>query len=216
MFNTKKFNEAQFNTTSVSEDVPLCAIYIFCFVPSVPVPCVIQVEVCSIILTTYAPTLNVTLTAPLCTITLSTYAPVLHMGTKHAARDAVYTESPREINRIYVVGRDRDGNFVYGEAKNQTNIDLYGEMLRIHVDTTITTTEYAVDIAAAMLEKVRLESPRGTILIPPNIGMEMWDVIAVTDTVCHKTVAKYRVSGYQLEYENLAGKFEHTVSLAEV
>jgi hypothetical protein len=219
MFNYNKFNSNRFNSGASPStiDVPLLSVYLHVFCPTLPMPTQIIVgDIVDIAVTTFIPSICFAISTTTCDISLVCFVPRVGDTVKHVAIRAIYTETPMRINRVYVVGTDMDGNFVYGEAQNQTEIDLYGEQLRFHIDTSITTTEWAIMIAESMLKQVRLERPRGSLLIPPNVGMELWDVIDVTDTVCSKTNAKYRVKGWGLEYDNSQSKLEHTVSLTEV
>ena len=217
MFNSSAFNVKQFNEiTAGAAEVPLSSLMLYTFAPQILVAVNVDVPFLTLTLTAYAPTVFGYIEVPALTLTLTTFIPRCGEIYKHAAVKGIYTGTSRRINRVYVVGMDSDGNYVYAEAKNQTDIDLYGEFLRFYVDTTCTTAADAQIVADNILAKVRLETIRGGALIPPNLGQQLWDVIDVTDTVCKQVNAKYRVSGWRLTYNNEAGRFNQALSFTEV
>jgi hypothetical protein len=131
----------------------------------------------------------------------------------HLILDGQYnTESPK-INRAYVIGRDIYGNPVWGEAHDTDESGLLGERLDFQPDPAIPTTAQAADVAAAVLSKMRLTKARGVILIPPNCGQELFDVVQITDAGANQSAVKFRVVGLRFEYSPRQARYEHRLIL---
>ena len=132
----------------------------------------------------------------------------------HIIIDARYiTESP-EVNRAYVIGRDAEGNPVYGTAVTQAEVDLVGERLDFHQLLSIPTGAEAEDVAEAMLATQRIRGSRGFIQIPPNCGAELWDVVRITDELCAQAAATHRIAGIRTEYQPKEARYHQTLYLA--
>ena len=125
------------------------------------------------------------------------------------ALDGRYITETPPINTAYVIGRDSDGNPVYGTSKDQTEIDLVGQRLDFTQELSIPTEDEAEDVAEAMLEKARLSNSRGFILANPHCGVELWDVIAVNDTLCAQAKTRYRITAISFDYEPRRDKYQH-------
>ena len=131
----------------------------------------------------------------------------------HIILDGQYITQSPGVNRIYVIGKDAEGNPVYGSSLNQAEIDLVGERLDFNQDLSIPTTAKAADVAAAIVAKARLTGSRGFIVIPPNCGQELWDVIQVTDKPTAQSQQKYRVIAVGFDYEPLRHRYQHKLIL---
>ena len=131
----------------------------------------------------------------------------------HVILDAQYITETPEVNRAYVIGRDAEGNPVHGTDLEQAEIDLVGERLDFQQHLSIPSSSLAADVADAMLNKHRLSKHRGFILIPPNAGAELWDVIQVTDTPCAQSGSKYRVLAITFDYHPRQHRYEHKLFL---
>ena len=132
------------------------------------------------------------------------------MADIHVILEAHYSAEAPDVNRAFVVGADAAGAEVSGSAITQADVDLVGERLNAHHDPAVPTAAIAAAVAAAILVKARLDGKRAQITIPPHCGVELWDVVNVTDTVANQT-AIYRVSGYVFEFR--AGVYRHTLDL---
>jgi hypothetical protein len=131
----------------------------------------------------------------------------------HLILDGQYlTESP-EINRAYVIGRDAYGNPIYGEAQDSTEVALVGERLDFTQELAIPTTAQAADVASAILSKMRLTKARGVILIPPNCGQELFDVVQISDAGANQSAVKFRVVGFRFEYNPKQARYAHKLIL---
>jgi len=145
-------------------------------------------------------------------------APILHIEysytpADHVILDGRYGIANLNVNRVYVVGSDDEGNPVYGLATNQDEIDIIGQRLDINVMLSIPTESQAQSVAQAILDKHRLTGKPGFITIPPNCGVELWDVIQLTDELCNQNADNYRVLGVRFEYEPKRSRYEHKLIL---
>ncbi len=131
----------------------------------------------------------------------------------HIILSAIYSEETPEVNRAFVVGSDAAGGQVSGSAVTQADVDLVGERMDAHHNPAVSSGEVAAAVAAAMLAKCRLDGRRAELVIPPHCGLELWDVLAVIDTVANQNTL-YRVTGYQLEYDTVKGVFLHHLQLS--
>ena len=141
---------------------------------------------------------------------------VYSYGQEHVVLDGQYGSDAPEINRIYIIGRDRDGNPVFGEATDSGDVDLVGERLDFHVQQPVHSQTMATNTAQSVISKMRLTRQWGSITVPPNCGQELWDVIDVTDSLCARSSAKYRVVGTRLTYEQSQAKYLHRLILGGV
>jgi hypothetical protein len=131
----------------------------------------------------------------------------------HVILDGQYiTESP-EINRAYIIGRDAYGNPVYGTAVDSPELALVGERLDFIPDPAIPTTAQAGDVASAILAKMRLTRKRGVILIPPNCGQELFDVVQLSDSMANQSAVSFRVVGIRFEYNPKQARYQHKLIL---
>jgi len=136
----------------------------------------------------------------------------------HPILDPQYFDEPVQVNRVYVIGVDGDGNMVYGEAKDNT---INGEVLLTYPDSMITTRAMAEIVATNILAKARLSDPRGQIRIPVHCGLELWDVVKINDTYCDQDNTLFRVSGWTTTYQAFIpgrqeAKYEQIVRLTAV
>jgi hypothetical protein len=131
----------------------------------------------------------------------------------HVILDGNYITESTETNRQFVIGRDVYGNPVYGEAHDSDESGLVGERLDFQQELAIPTTAQAADVASAILAKMRLNKARGVILIPPNCGQELWDVVQLSDAGANQSAVKFRVVGIRFEYHPRQARYEHKLIL---
>lgn len=134
----------------------------------------------------------------------------------HVILDGQYAIETPEVNRIYIIGRDRYGNPVWGEARDSAEIGLVGERLDFQQELAIYATANAAEIASSVLVKMRLSETRGIIRIPPNCGQELFDVVQVTDSQANQLGGKFRVVGLRLEYHPRQAVYQHELILAMI
>lgn len=131
----------------------------------------------------------------------------------HVILDGRYnTESP-DKNRIYIIGRDQYGNPVYGTAVESTELGLVGERLDFQQELAIPTESQAASMASALLSKMRLTGKRGVILIPPNCGQELFDVVQISDSGANQQAVSFRVVGIRFEYNTRVSLYRQQLIL---
>ena len=133
----------------------------------------------------------------------------------HPILEAEYFTGSPEVNRAFVAGQDAAGALVSGSAITQADVDLVGERLEVQHDSAVPSAAVAAAVAQAVLDKARLDGSKGRITIPPHCGMELWDVVSITDTAANQSTS-YRVTGYTLEYGTIAGNYRHTMMLGSL
>ncbi len=131
----------------------------------------------------------------------------------HVILDGQYNIESPAANRAYVIGRDVYGNPVYGTAVDSTELGLVGERLDFQQELAIPTEAKAGDVASAILAKMRLTGKRGVILIPPNCGQELFDVVQITDAGANQSTVKFRVVGFRFEYSPKQARYHHKLIL---
>jgi hypothetical protein len=144
---------------------------------------------------------------------ISIGSPTLLKYVWHVILDGQYATETTRINRAYVIGTDAYGNPVYGEAIDSTEITLVGERLDFQPDPAIPTTAQAGDVASAVLSKMRLHGKGGVILIPPNCGQELFDVVQVSDSMANQSAVTFRVVGIRFEYNPKQARYDHKLIL---
>jgi hypothetical protein len=144
---------------------------------------------------------------------ISIGSPTLLKYVWHVILDGQYATETPGVNRAYIIGRDQYGNPVYGTAVNTDEVALVGERLDFQPDPTIPTTAQASDVASAVLSKMRLIGKRGIILIPPNCGQELFDVVQISDSGANQSAVKYRVVGIRFEYNPKQARYQHKLIL---
>jgi len=85
--------------------------------------------------------------------------------------------------------------------------------LPVQPDPAIPTTAQAADVASAVLPKMRLMGKREVILIPPNCGQELFDVVQVSDSLGNQSATKFRVVGIRFEYNPKQARYQHRLIL---
>jgi hypothetical protein len=144
---------------------------------------------------------------------ISIGSPTILKYVWHVILDGQYHIESPEINRAYVIGRDQYGNPVYGTAVDSTELGLVGERLDFQQELAIPTSSQAESMASAILSKMRLTGKKGVILIPPNCGQELFDVVEVTDSKGNQQAVKFRVVGIRFEYNPKQARYQQKLIL---
>jgi len=131
----------------------------------------------------------------------------------HVILDGNYITETPETNRMFVIGRDDYGNPVWGEAHDSDESGLVGERLDFQQELAIPSSSQAAAAAEAILAKMRLTKARGVILIPPNCGQELFDVVELSDAGANQEAVKFRVVGIRFEYQPRQARYEHRLIL---
>ncbi len=116
-------------------------------------------------------------------------------GTDHAIVRGRYGTLRPPANRAQVFG---DGPFVEGFDWPEIE-DAHDRVRQAH-DLNLDTVALAQERANAELRRLAMAALGGSLVVPPNCGQELYDVIAVTDAPAGLSAAKRRVMGLSLRY----------------
>ena len=116
-------------------------------------------------------------------------------GSGHPIQRGRYSTLRPPANRAQVFG---DGPFVEGFDWPEIE-DAYDRVRQAH-DLNLDTVTLAQERAAAELRRLAMTSQGGSLLVPPNCGQELYDVVAITDPPAGLLAAKRRVLGLSLRY----------------
>ncbi|MDD5494383.1 MAG: hypothetical protein PHG36_06925 [Dehalococcoidia bacterium] len=130
----------------------------------------------------------------------------------HVILEGSYFQESPDVNLSYVVGESVTGSEVFNSAVDQAEVDLVGERMEVQHDPAVPSATVAGYVAAAVLARSRLDKKKANITIPPHCGVELWDVVNVTDAAANQSV-DYRVSGYVFEYDAKQGVYWHELDL---
>jgi hypothetical protein len=60
---------------------------------------------------------------------------------------------------------------------------------------------------------MRLRGKGGVILIPPNCGQELFDVVQISDAGANQSAVTFRVVGIRFEYNPKQARYQHKLIL---
>lgn len=143
-------------------------------------------------------------------------AAVPSAGVIHAVLEGRYQPTSPGVNRAYVIGKDDEGYPVFGAAEDTADIGLVGERLDFKLLPSLTSADQAAAAASAVLASARRGNYHGFILVPPHCGVELWDVISITDPLCAQDTQKYRVIGIMLIYDPQRQRYQQRLTLGGV
>lgn len=116
---------------------------------------------------------------------------VYAFGTTHPIEYAAYRQLQAD-NRFLTFGAQPS---VFAEAIDYDGIALLHDRPRHAHDKNIATAADAADRSTREARDAVINSRADTIVIPPHCGIELWDVIDVTDPGLGLAAAKRRVTG---------------------
>ena len=116
-------------------------------------------------------------------------------GTDHAIFRGRYATPRPPANRVQVFG---DGAFVEGFDWAEVE-DAYDRVRQTH-DLNLDTAALAEERAGAELRHLAIASQGGSVAVPPHCGLELYDVVALTDAAAGLSAAKRRVVGLTLRH----------------
>ncbi len=133
-------------------------------------------------------------------------------GAGHPVLQGRYASRAQAHNRVQAFGSAH-----MAEAFAWTEVgDLSDRLLQIH-DLNLDTAQKALDRARAALREQLLGALDGEIVVPPNLGQEMYDVIEITDDRAGLSADKRRVLGLRLHYSRgPKPEYRHTILLGGV
>ncbi len=128
----------------------------------------------------------------------------------HSILTGRYASNSLAANRIQVQGGIPP---VYADVFIQSEIDKVYSRFKLLSDVNADNESKAAYEAAALSNKELYHSYGGEITIPVNCGQELHDVIDITDSGAGLSAARRRVSGIELVYDVLKGKYFMTLIL---
>lgn len=136
------------------------------------------------------------------------------LGVDHAILEATYREVGPGFNRARVVGFDS-----YAEALDQGDIEAVGERASVPIiDLNLFDDTLSLGRAAIALRDEQIRARRDElVLFGVHCGVELWDVVAVTDPQRGLAAATRRVLAFGWRYEPFkGGDYEMSVVLGNV
>ena len=85
--------------------------------------------------------------------------------------------------------------------------------LRMQYDPNLEETAQAEKRADALLRTQQTRSTPATLIVPTNVGQELYDVITATDLRCGINQEKYRVLAIQTDYDRRKALYEQKLTL---
>jgi hypothetical protein len=139
-------------------------------------------------------------------------APSYSYGADHAILAGQYTQAVT-LSRSRALGRDTDDNRILEEAADWNLLALAIDQLEQDYDPNLQTATSTQERADAILREASLRAKRGNLVIPTNVGQELYDVITVTDVRCGISENNYRVLAIQTDYDRRNGRYEQKLAL---
>ena len=113
-------------------------------------------------------------------------------------------------------GRERGAGVrrgAFGEAIDFANASLSIGTREQQRDITSASGATAAATATAHLRQRQLDAEAGSIVVPPNCGQEILDVIDFSDPLISPTAIKRRVASIRWRYDRRRGVYEQTIGL---
>jgi hypothetical protein len=128
-----------------------------------------------------------------------------------------YFDNARPVNHYKVIARDEATDAVVsGSAYDWESIAATGERLKVVQDYTAGNLADAEAGALLMLERATRGEVCGRILAPVNVGIQLYDVVEITDLGAGIDGDIFRVLGIKTVYRPGAGKYEQELTLGRV
>ncbi len=134
-------------------------------------------------------------------------------GDDHTIVEGVYRDVGPDANQARIFG-----NGVYAEAFDFGELEAVGEVLAQVVDRNLDDSGDAATRATAVLRDAALESHNDQVtLFGVHCGVEVYDVVDVTDAQAGLSSALRRVLGFSWRYETLRRpRYDMTLTLGAV
>jgi hypothetical protein len=132
---------------------------------------------------------------------------------EHEIVEARYRDHGPSINRAHTTGAG-----VHAEAFDFADIDAFGEAIGAAVDANLADAGDAADRAEALLRKAAIAARADAITVfGVHCGIELWDVVDVTDAAAGLSEAARRVLAYAWRYSTgLRPRYDMTLTLGAV
>lgn len=130
---------------------------------------------------------------------------------EHIILEGRYGSRAFDFNHLEVFGASSS----FAEAVDFSQIGVVGHRLRKVFDYAYDTNNECVSRAAADLRYQEVRGKWGQIVIYPNVGQELFDVIAITDSRVGLSSALRRVMGIREEYDAEKGVYRQILELGD-
>ncbi len=138
-------------------------------------------------------------------------------GSAHVIFEGNYLNAAWGVNRVRVEGYDTAGAApILVDSYDWTEIDRIEDRLALVEDQNIGTVAEAGARGSAHLREADIASFGGTLIVPPNCGQQLYDVIDISDPRAGLSTAKRRVVGIVIGYRPDLGDYRQRLSLADV
>jgi len=135
-------------------------------------------------------------------------------AAKHTILAASYRQDAKPATHVRVVGGPAAN--IVGESIDFAEGPLHASAPALTADRNLTTAADALDRATAISRLHTIASRSDAIRTPVHAGLELHDVIDITDARAGLSAAKRRVTALRMTYERRpgrVGKFDHAVAL---
>jgi hypothetical protein len=134
-----------------------------------------------------------------------------------APTEAYYRDDSWNVNRVLVEGKDPyTGEAMIAESFNWSSINKNGDRLETIEDENIRTAAQAHKRGAARLRKAEIYAGSGYIREPVNCGLQLYDVIEISDPRAGLMETRRRVLGIRLTYRPARAEYEQRVEIGGV
>jgi len=128
---------------------------------------------------------------------------------EHTILQGVYGQRVRYTNRVQVFGGEPTS--IFTEDYDWAELDLVGDVLDQDIDINLDTVAKGHDKGAAILADALLQSLTGYIVVPMNVGQEIYDYIEITDSRAGLSSEKKRILGLGHVYDPSKGRYDLTI-----
>ena len=132
-------------------------------------------------------------------------------GTVHPLREVSLLAEPPLVSESQALGAG-----VFGESIDFANAALGIGVREQQRDATSTTGAAAAATAVAHLRQRALDAGAGRIVVPPNCGQELLDVVDFTDPLIAASAIKRRVAAIAWRYDRARRVYEQAITLGSL
>jgi hypothetical protein len=146
---------------------------------------------------------------------LSADSSVYSYGETHIIREGRYLREAMAKNRVQVEG-NASGALILADNFTWDEIDRRDDRLSLVGDKNLGTVAKAKDRGQAILRELEIRALGGMIITPVNCGLQLYDVIDITDVKAGLDAARRRVLGLVLVYLPRRGEYSQRILLGAV
>ncbi len=134
-------------------------------------------------------------------------------GPAQRGTDVIWQTQALDTNFVVVYGEAVDGSLVSGQAYDSDEVQKVGYRLDIVTEPAMSTAALCQSVAEAIVQKMRLNKAGGALTALPNCGLELFDVIEITDRWSNLSQSRFRVTGIELSYCGEGGAIKQALGL---